>query len=255
MTVPAYLIHYTKLASRLTPVLDSLAQLNVHPQVVTCWDSDVLPSHTYIPNRELWSDRVAAIKHCLFANANGGYNVRSVSELYRLSNIAFSTVGWMRPRTLNGGEVSVLLKHYYALSCAANGSHPYTLILEDDILLSKRSPEYFKAALDTFMENKGEYLDLAGGSGLTPSLLKTSGKINNIVSVRPASTRCNAAYVISKELARAIVNRFFPLILPIDWHLQYYLTLLGPIRCFWADPEALIHGSETSLIQSWRQKS
>jgi len=252
MYLPTYLIHYTKLSSRLVSSLSSLKHLGLYPNVVSLWDAEDIPLGSYAYDYSLWEYRVGAIKHCLLANAIGGYHKLNTHELYKASSYAQSTMAWMMPRELTKGEISVLLKHYYALTCAATNSHQYTLICEDDILLSDNSPDLFGKSMQTFISLRGDYLDLAGGSGLKPSHLVVERQYLNISQIKPASTRCNAAYVVSKDLACFIVKRFLPLVLPIDWHLQYLLTLYSPLKCFWSCPEALIHGSETPLIQSWR---
>jgi GR25 family glycosyltransferase involved in LPS biosynthesis len=156
---------------------------------------------------------------------------------------------WMGPRPLTEGEVSVLLKHYWAITAIANGNEPMGLILEDDVRCGINSSTNFRKVLQEFIAFNGDYLDLAGGCNLKAcNQLDERKRLIHILGM--PRTRTNAAYIIRKDLALYISNMFLPLIFPIDWHIQ--LLFPTSARACWAIEPPLIHGSECGIVKSWR---
>lgn len=255
LAISSFLIHYTKLQDRLHNALNVLSTVGLHPEIVSCWDGDNLPSikDGYSPTESLWLSHVMPVASILLANA--GYKLETV-HYNTLQNLVNSPdharsflPQWMHPRSLSTGEISVLLKHYYAISRIAQGQHSYGLVAEDDLILHPLSKTLFHNSFQELRSEDGDYLDLAGGCGL----FSDDAKLKYIALISPPSTRTNACYILSKRLAILIVERFFPVSTPIDWHLLYILNSLDTTRCFWAKQECFIHGSENGAYQSWRR--
>ncbi|MBM5802176.1 MAG: hypothetical protein FJ077_15430, partial [Cyanobacteria bacterium K_DeepCast_35m_m2_023] len=217
--------------------------------MVTAFDADNLNMKEILSsiNSDSWSNRLSTILPILIDNiqSRGTGIGHSVSQdAYLLSQQILDLPNelrpeWVKSRILSPGEVSVLLKHYYALAAIANSpDHDYGLVAEDDILVHKNSGNMVKM-LNIFLNQcEVDYIDLAGGAGL-----EVSSAINNnssqFVLINTPRTRTNACYLISRNLARDIVNGFLPLVYPIDWHIQYILSTtnnaeLDSLRCYWA---------------------
>lgn len=252
MQVGSFLVHYSRLTSRLPKALGALGDIGLYPEVITCWDGDTISDIECFNHFEksAWLKRINLIKPLLLRNA--GVDVESDANASRPWKSATEAIAnsptWLLPRPLRTGEISVILKHYYALSRIAQGTLTYGLIAEDDILTKKDSHENFDVSMQEFYDCNGDYLDLAGGCGLAVGDVKAS-----IARIYPPATRTNACYVVSRELARRLVNNFFPFVHPIDWHLMYLLNDLNIGKCFWATREVFIHGSESGAYISWRE--
>ena len=97
-----------------------------------------------------------------------------------------------------------------------------------------------------------DYIDLAGGCNLFTDIVDDNNNLFQLVN--PPRTRTNAAYIISKRLAKILVNKFIPTVLPIDWHLTYLMNnyITKGIRCAWMINHPLLHGSELGVYKSWR---
>ena len=251
--ISSFLIHYTKLSTRLPNALHALSAVGLTPEVITCWDGDNLMNtqKDYVFSDAAWLMRIRTIAPILLANA-GSTSVlknKTISDVTSTSEAVQLLPDWMHPRALGCGEISVLLKHYHALSKIAQGNKNYGLIAEDDILLGSRSAELFTVSSKGFASCSGDYLDLAGGCGLR---IRNKNSKDNISRVSPPNTRTNACYIVSRDLARLLVENYFPFIHPIDWHLLYLLNILNVDRCYWTVEEVFIHGSECGAYSSWR---
>jgi GR25 family glycosyltransferase involved in LPS biosynthesis len=228
---------------------DVFNDLSFDYQVVAEWDADLLPQ--VLPGSEDWTNRLSTIKSILLANSIGK-NYSSYEEALKHAESIKEVPAWMHPRCLKIGEVSVLLKHFTALLKISYGKHDYGIVFEDDIYLDSRSRIELNKALLSFTLLNGAYLDIAGGAGLHASP-EFNPSNNNLYLCNPARTRTNACYCISRNTAITFVKNFFPLVFPIDWHLQYIMLNTKLENCFWTIRPPLIHGSEAGLVTSWRE--
>ena len=248
----SYVIHYTRRPERLAHMQEVCEILSLDYTVVRGWDSDDLTFHSLVASNHLWAEQIEDIKHILIANTiHGGLDYKEKLKISVLDNRDHP---WLRPKALGPGEISVLFKHYYALSTIAEGTESFGMIMEDDIFLKPSSVALLRKSIAAFTNSPGNYLDVAGGAGLLPDIGQELSRdsLNNIIQLDPPRTRTNACYIISKALAKEIVSLYFPLCLPIDWHLQRLFLKVSNISCFWTIEEPLIHGSENGLIKSWR---
>lgn len=239
-----FLIHYTPLIDRLYTALNALRTISNDVTVIDCWDSGKinLPFYAFKDAEMLWYMSVTKILPILEANA--GYPEGSIS---RYDHSLWPT--WLKYRPLRDGEISVCLKHYYAISAIALSDDKYGIIAEDDIILKSTSGEQFLQTMNELSMHAGDYLDLAGGCSLKAA---SSARYEYIETVVPPSTRTNACYAISKKGARFLANNFLPFIMPIDWHLTLLLNMEDKFSCFWVKEPVFLHGTETGYYQSWR---
>jgi GR25 family glycosyltransferase involved in LPS biosynthesis len=247
MKIPCYLISCKMLQQRLPNALHALSDLGLSVSIVSSWDGDCLSKlhSSHIVSPDLHRERTLSISSILLRNAGLPQPINSQPA----SSLMSSLPAWMNLRPISAGEHSVLLKHYYALSRIAEGCSPIGLIAEDDILPRSDTRSLFMNAVKEFVRENGDYLDLAGGCGLRPLVSSTNKCIQRVT---PPSTRTNACYSVSKTCAKYLVEHFWPVCHPIDWHLLYLLNCMDDPLCFWSINEVFIHGSECGTYTSWR---
>jgi GR25 family glycosyltransferase involved in LPS biosynthesis len=248
MNYKAYLIHYTQDPDRLAHMRTVFAGLEVEYEVISDWDRESIGE---VPdNRRLWDKGIYCISDILIANATSVRYSSYIEALAASARCSVTDFEWLKSRELKAGEVSVLLKHRQAIERIAFGKELFGLIFEDDIFLIKDSNERLRVLISEWVALNGQYLDIAGGAGLLAD--KPMSRDSALAICRPPRTRTNACYAITRELARRLLSEFYPLIFPIDWHLQYIFNEIQLEKCYWASPPPLIHGSEQGLIKSWR---
>jgi hypothetical protein len=257
-SLKAYLIHSRLFPDRLAPAFGALIECGLRVEVVRAWDAGKL-NYSFLAesNLDQWAERLPTIIPTLAANVWAiRDNSASYTDLLTSSSLYFETSDdipvWMKPRKLKNGEKSVLLKHFYALGSIANGNNLHGIIAEDDIMSTSESKELLDRALIVTRECGYDYVDLAGGAGMHPEPSPGSGLMENIALITPARTRTNACYLVSRKYAEVVVNNFFPLVFPIDWHLQYIFKIFPPKKCGWTRMPPFIHGSESGIYKSWQ---
>ncbi len=258
----AFLIHYTKLRDRLPLALETINRVGLDPIIVSQWDSDALVDDiTSHIAPSLWSSRIDHIYDLLIQNAISASTKQPVNLLPPIDYPCHTPKlrpSWLQPRQLSKGEVSVLLKHFYAIASISLGSEDYGIIFEDDVRIEDRNVDYIKELIASHM-TKSDYIDLAGGSGLHVAPPSPSNDLSastyQLVAMHPPRTRTNACYIVSRKMASLIVNTFFPLVFPIDWHIQWILSRVVDIECYWCEPPMIIHGSEAGTVVSWRSNA
>jgi len=120
-------------------------------------------------------------------------------------------------RHLKQEEHSLLHKHFFALKRAADICSPL-MIIEDDIVVTKDQSSI------RLLKNHIRY-QLRGNVGFTNLISNVrNGSSFSFVKRKKAVTFTTCAYVVTPEVARILVDGFFPYCLPIDFHLQYLLT-------------------------------
>ena len=143
-----YIISCKKLKDRLKDAKLVPEELGLDHTITKVGDSESLSEDFYQSvssgNDKRWLKRILAIKNILMANAihihqkNGSYR-KCLNEINGIDKFP----NWMKPRSLEKGEISVLMKHYYALTSIANGKYRYGLIIEDDVRIRRGSRERF----------------------------------------------------------------------------------------------------------------
>ena len=252
--IPVYLIHYTKLSNRLksfASVSERVGLSNV--EIVSRFDSECLDTSYFNSGKLKWSSDLLIIRDVLIANAlQSSLQNSSYLELIDKAKSIDGNPPWMDYRTLINGEISVLMKHLYALTSISQSPASHGIIFEDDVLCHDNTEELFNITLQSLTESI-HYIDLAGGCGLHPcSSLDELQKMPNMALLGINRTRTNAAYLVSRNMARFFVDNFLPFALPIDWHLQSILNYNSNINVFWTLEPIFLHGSETNLFKSWR---
>jgi GR25 family glycosyltransferase involved in LPS biosynthesis len=255
-SLPTFLINYTPYLSRKTSAISLLLSSGINNvQVVNCWDREQI-SVGLGNSQSIWEEKVLLFAHILAFNALG----LDVRKSYQPSNFSdcnldlYTRFPWMQYRQLSPGEISVCLKHFYAISSIACGVDDYGLIVEDDIGQIDSPRQNLDDLIEECYFLNADYVDIVGGCMLEPTEIELKNKPNNfnLCPIKPARTRTAAGYILSRKFATYLANSFLPLIFPIDWHLQFLLSTSEAVNAYWATRPIFTHGSEVGLYNSWR---
>ena len=253
LSVSLYIIVCEKLKERIPAAVACWNSVGLTPILIRAFDSNKLDFNYFQSNTALWSTRLRSVAPDLIDNYINLSGKPVIDSSRFASSELLSTFPWLSSRGLADGEYSVLMKHFSAINAIAYGHSRFGIISEDDVRYPGSAVTSFWKDLYLFVSKNGDYMDLAGGCGLNPFLYKRS-QFNNLVLLDKCRTRTNACYVISKRLAQLLLDKFFPLVYPIDWHLQWCFNniLDANLQCYWTIAPPLIHGSEFGLVSSWR---
>lgn len=256
----AYLVNYTPFTERKKKATECLSRAGITNIVpINEWDREVL-NDSLGNSLERWDTLAASIAHILYYNMlkrelREDFTPKSL-EMHKkvLFNELRSVIS---ARCMTPGEISVCLKHFCALSMIAIGNSSYGIIAEDDILPKPEGPTILKMVIEEACLLSADYIDLAGGCGLVPSLPEKHNMRNmgltHLCELATPRTRTAACYMVSKELASSLVNQFLPLAMPIDWHLQALLIRESNLKACWTIDPVFVHGSEEGAYTSWRE--
>jgi GR25 family glycosyltransferase involved in LPS biosynthesis len=136
-------------------------------------------------------------------------------------------------------EISINLSHYNCWMRLVNSCLDYALILEDDVELHSDFVDNINLIFEELEENDIDFsiLHLFNGNwNKTKSKMKKVLKISDKLQILKETVSYNAGaagYIISKEYAKFLISKFFPISIPNDMLMGNYpkkgnhLTLLN----------------------------
>ena len=136
-------------------------------------------------------------------------------------------------------EISINLSHYNCWMKLVNSCLDYALILEDDVELHTDFVDKINLIFEELEDNDVDFsiLHLFNGNwNKTKSKLKKVLKISDKLQILKETVSYNAGaagYIISKEYAKFLISKFFPISMPNDMLMGNYprkgnhLTLLN----------------------------
>ena len=154
-------------------------------------------------------------------------------------------------RELTKAEISCQLKHIKALELAAVNEGSISLIVEDDVIPSKKN---YKKKLEKFLTKDNDWDILFIGEGIGKNfILKKINKKFKIISkefdVSDPATNCAESYLIKSEAAKKLFENFYPFSLPYDWELAYKIKS-EKINVKWLYPPIFFQGSISGKFKS-----
>ena len=227
---------------------------NEKPILIKNGDASKINIYEIKDAENLWNERIGLIKGILVDNINNKIvnKNRGISKNAYLENK--NKYPFLQYRPLSMGEISVLIKHFYAMVLIAHSEDDHGMILEDDIIEVAEGKENLEKLQILLKTKTVDYVDISGGCGLVLEDINDEEKIAE--RIRLPRTRTNAAYIISKRMAEVFIENYFPVVFPIDWHLQYlmFAKMVGKfnIKCYWTTKPIFGHGSESGEYKSWR---
>lgn len=134
---------------------------------------------------------------------------------------------------LTTGELSLILKHYWIYYDIVNHQMPWSLVLEDDAVLSTNFTNEMADTLSLLQSNDESYGMVFVGGCLGLTARGTPARVRGSTSLfRSNVSRCTHGYLVSLEGARCALQhlRFND---PIDIHINKYAKEIGT---FWTEP-------------------
>jgi GR25 family glycosyltransferase involved in LPS biosynthesis len=247
--VPVYVMHYKGAPERKAFMQSQLQQVGFQDiRYVEVDDREELSpeklAYFYNDDPVCWVKKVETLKTILIENSQFNPNKPSWQSGV---NYDFPVP---TPRRLTGSEISLAIKHIYALSAIAADKQPgseqaASLVLEDDTVLSERFNELLQSALQS-MPKDWQILFLGDGCGL-----RVPGRSDQAALYRmdPPRGKCSDAYLINVAAAKAILKTLVPFSLPIDFELGCSMLQLQTV-CYWLEPPITTQGSQTGMFPS-----
>ena len=151
-------------------------------------------------------------------------------------------------------NVELGLQHMQAISDFLTSTSDFCLVLEDDTILASphtsQFPDRIIHCIDSAASLGEGFYDLSDSLSLSSSELLDISLTHPFFSLMsPGQTRCSSSYLLTRQVAQALVSHSFPLVLPIDWHLSYLLSLLS-VPTYWYSQPLFSQGSQTGHFDS-----
>lgn len=255
-----YIVHYSKLSDRKARLSKYIEKNSLSVNWVTESDFINFSNQKFDPIKRLkFSNRLFGM--------DLGINSRSTSVTRRRArfqglillirsylssnkNLILGSMPDSKP--LRSQWIELQKMHVTALLNGSQSEFDWIMILEDDAIPNDSALQI----TDRIIANKvpkNTWINLNSGANLLWTKSDPIPDANGLYRVKPASTRCSVAYLISKDLALKIVadalSNGIPNWLPIDVYFQYCLRKFKSIS-YWQDPPTFLQGSETGEFSS-----
>ncbi len=254
-----FVIHYSKLIDRR----DFLGAVLRHQDRKAFWVTEKL-FHNF-ESKVSTSKKILGVSERL-VGMDLGINSRSTTRSRRKARIegkilffrsflsrnnTFST-GSLPPRQSHPVTIEVQKMHLTALKLGLEQRKNWILVLEDDAV--PMDDAFVK--IDEIIKVRAPintWISLNSGAGLLRTKSEVFVDHFGLFRVKPASTRCAVAYLVSADLAQKILRSAseegVPNWLPIDFYYQVMLRKFKS-KSYWADPPYFSQGSETGQFES-----
>jgi hypothetical protein len=154
------------------------------------------------------------------------------------------------PLPISSQEVQYM--HITALKKGIESNSKWILVLEDDAIPSIGAFNLVRD-LAKFKISSNTWINLSSGAGLLRTKSDDKPDEYGLFRVVPASTRCAVAYMISRDLAKKMIQNIDEHGLP-DWlniDLIYQALLRkAKAKAFWQEPVIFLQGSEDGSYKS-----
>lgn len=150
-------------------------------------------------------------------------------------------------RKLKKQEISLAYKHLQIYKDISKNRYEKSLIFEDDVLLL----ENFEKKFNLYLEKTPQDWDLIFIGNGCNLRINQSFLLKDKVAYKtcPPRTKCTDSYCIKLEAVNKILSTIVPISLPIDFELNYQMSIHN-LNCYWWDPPLTTQGSQCGLYQS-----
>jgi hypothetical protein len=256
-----FIVHYSKLTDRKAFLNNMIQENKLKVEWVTESNFDLVKRPLInskrilgISEKKLGMDLGISSRSLVFTRRKArlqGYILFFRSFIGRKNNTY--TTGSLPPKTqlpISWQEVQCM--HVTALKKGIASESKWILILEDDAVPTKEAFDL----IEDFTKNintLNTWVNLNSGAGLMRTKSDSEPDMYGLFKVKPASTRCAVAYMVSRDLGlkmNDIIDKHgVPNWLPID---LIYQALLRKCKAtaYWQDPPIFIQGSENGSYKS-----
>lgn len=151
---------------------------------------------------------------------------------------------YVHPNSLVLGVVSCTYKHYLSLKNIFESDAEYGVIMEDNMYYTKNVPERVEKYIDQlndfhpgwdilFDSAWKSYAEINESPLITGRLVYPKSNVMN--EHGHGGTRCAQFYIVTKECARKMVERYLPFNNAPDWYMNDLLRDLN-LQSFWGEP-------------------
>ena len=171
----------------------------------------------------------------------------------RYPNLTTGSINQVLKLEKNALEVQAM--HFRALELGILEKSDWIFVIEDDAVLNYDEKSVSEAieSIKSSVKPIKTWIDLNDGSGLIRTSSDRRIDDNNLFRVRPPTTRCAVAYLISRDLAIQILDllesRGCPAWLYID-NLYQVATRKLRAKSYWQDPPLFSQGSDSGKYKS-----
>lgn len=260
LSVPIQIVHYSKLVNRRALVEKYLSKISTQVNWITEKNHTEFSTYSYIAKKPLNMNKKVI-------GMDLGINSRSMIKTRRRARVEgwllllfsyfsqkhpYSTGSLPSKKRLSKSSFEVQCMHLSALKIGLMSASAWIFVLEDDAIPENFTFENVEKIIEN-LKPKNTWINLSSGAGLLRTTSDPEPNDLGLFRVRPASTRCSVAYLISKDLATSILNEVvregLPDWMPIDVFYQAALRKFKA-KSFWSDPAVFSQGSETGVFES-----
>jgi hypothetical protein len=143
---------------------------------------------------------------------------------------------------LKSGELSLLINFALVADMAVKANHKTVMILESDVFFCEDFLKKLTGAM-TALPSEWDFLSLSASADLRPQRSLHEPERLWFPPIHPYyHTRCTDSMIFRVSMLEKILTSYFPVAEPLDWELNYHLTLHNA-KSLWLDPPILRQGS------------
>ena len=256
-----FVVHYSKLKDRREFLNRSLLNNGIDVRWITEKDAESFSESSFgtskifgVSNKFIGMDLGVNSRSLVFSRRRArlqGYILFLRSYISKQPN-TLTTGSLPAGKSLPREQIEVQHMHLTALKAGVENNSNWILVLEDDALPIDKAFNVLSQIIKTRKPSR-TWINLNSGAGLQHTSSDPHPDQFGLFRVKPASTRCVTAYLVSQDLAKKIlelVNRHgIPNWLPIDVAYQAALRKLRA-KAYWQEPVTFIQGSESGAYLS-----
>tara|TARA_B100000674_G_scaffold499410_1_gene545141 strand:+ start:6870 stop:7706 length:837 start_codon:yes stop_codon:yes gene_type:complete len=264
--VATFIIHFSPLAQRLQFQINTFTWNVLSPKVITeATLNDSIPALHVFRNldahvkAEIWA-QTSQIQHILQHHTDSLsrniFEITPAPEFFSRTHFTPYEIYPFYSQAISAYSKKnhdLSLQHMNAILAFLDSSLDYCLILEDDSIPLLSDHSAFRITIDSCLqaiETLGEgYFDLSDSLSLSASDNSPTELDPSFSLMSSGQTRCSSAYLLTRNVAKSLISSYFPLVLPVDWHLSYLLSSFA-IPTYWYSHPIFTQGSQTGHFDS-----
>ena len=200
--------------------------------------SDELIQRFYNSDKSAWDEKIRLT-----------HNVRVEAMLYEDRKPWSQGVNYAIPpfpqRILKKSEISLSFKHLLAWADICEKELDYGILLEDDVIIFPGLVHDFNEQLKNTPDDWDLIFFGSGDDHRVPE--RTEGR--GVYKMTPPRVKCTDSYAVSRKAAEKLRDGLFPVSMPLDFEMQYFL-MKHDLSVYWFEPPLVMQGSQLGTTRS-----
>jgi GR25 family glycosyltransferase involved in LPS biosynthesis len=200
--------------------------------------SDDLVTKFYNDDKTAWDEKIR-LTHA----------VRIENMLYEDRKPWSQGVNYATPpfaqRLLKKSEISLSIKHLLAWIDICEKNLDYGILLEDDVIIFPGLTYDFNEQLKKTPDDWDLIFFGSGDDHRVPE--RTDGR--GVYKMTPPRVKCTDSYAVSNKAAKKLRDLMFPVSMPLDFELQYFV-MKHDLAVYWFEPPLVMQGSQLGTTPS-----